>query len=54
MKLFIWDDRNLRLIDEDDEYDATVFTVVRKLFVCWKVSLSAFLDDFGCFFFYFK
>lgn len=44
MKLFIWDDRSLRLIDENDEYDAEVFTVVRKLFVCWKVSWSVFSD----------
>lgn len=42
MKLFIWDDRNYRLIEEGDKYDDENFTVVRKLFVNYHVSIIFF------------
>lgn len=38
MKLFIWDDRNYRLIEEGDKYDEKNFCIVRKLFVRYKVN----------------
>lgn len=38
MKLFIWDDRNYKLIEDGEEYDDKKFTIIRKLFVQYKVS----------------
>lgn len=40
MSLFIWNDRDWKLVDVRTKFDKDVYVVVRKLFVQWVKEVS--------------